>query len=225
MGSLRKFDLKTSCCNVFVETGTGGGGSLRHAYINGGFKKLISVEAHEGCALAAKKMFRKCQSVEIINDISEAALRKILPELKNEKSVLFFLDAHFVGEFSGSYDGYHANVANDVNLPLCNELKLIHDFRPDSNDIIIIDDLRLYEDGTYVGGNLPPNFANIPASMRNINFVFEIFSDRKVVRNFDDEGYLLILPHDSEFSLKRLNKLQKISRSIQEKLLLLNARI
>jgi hypothetical protein len=225
VGSLRKLDLKVSRCNVFVETGTGTGGTLRHAYINGGFKKLFSIEACEETAQAAQKMFRNCKTVEIVNDTSEAALHKILPELQNEKSVLFFLDAHFVGEISASYGGYQSNVADSVNLPLQNELQLIHDYRANSSDIIIVDDLRIYEDGPYAKGNLPPNFANIPAERRNIDFVYGIFGNRKIVRNFDDEGYLLVLPQDSEFALTKLRAPQRIWGKLLEELFLLGIKI
>lgn len=220
MGSLRKFNLKTSFCNVFVETGTGGGTTLRHAYINGDFQQLFSIEAFKETALAAQAMFRKCGTVEIVNDVSEVALHKILPRLNCEDNVLFFLDAHFVGEMSSSFGGYQSNVANNVNLPLRNELILIRDYRPNSNDIIIVDDLRIYEDGPYANGNLPPNFANIPSAVRTIDFVYEIFGNRKIVRDFDDEGYLLILPQNSEYALNELSVLQKLSRNFLEKLFL-----
>jgi hypothetical protein len=225
MGYLNKFNLKTSLCNVFVETGTGGGKSLKHAYFNGNFKKLFSVEAFKDTALAAQAMFQKHGTVEIINDTSESALHKILPRLNSEDRVFFFLDAHFVGEMSSSFQGYKSNVANEVNLPLRNELKLIREYRPNSNDIIVVDDLRLYEDGPYANGNVPPDYANIPPAMRNIDFVYEIFGDRKIVRDFDDEGYLLILPQDSEFALNKLSILQYISKKFLEKLFLLGIRI
>ena len=44
MGTLRKYDLQHTKCQVFFETGTGLGHSLKHALDNGNFSTLIALK-------------------------------------------------------------------------------------------------------------------------------------------------------------------------------------
>jgi hypothetical protein len=64
---------------------------------------------------------------------------------------------------------------------------------------------------------LPMGFGGIPAEMRNTDFVYRLFGDRKVVKDFRDEGYLIILPAGVDFELKRLGALQRLKRNLQKR--------
>ena len=213
MGTLRKYNLNKCHCEYFFETGTGLGSSLRHALHNGNFKKIFSTEIHSDTAVKAQLLFKKNRDVEIRNENSTIALKKILPTLSKSDSILFFLDAHFPGEVSEGFN-YESNVPNSLTMPLKEELKLIKLIRPDSDDILIVDDLNLFEDGPFQNGNIVKNYANITKNERGLSFVEDIFSDRGIYRDYRDEGYLIIKPLDSSFTLENLPTIYRIKRSL-----------
>jgi hypothetical protein len=213
MGTLRKYDLSSCGCIYFFETGTGLGASLRHALHNGRLKKLFSTEIHEQTAIKAQALFQNKPAVEIINENSTIALKKILPLLDPYKPILFFLDAHFPGEVSENYS-YDQNVHDDVTMPLKEELKIIKTLRPTSPDILIVDDLNLYEDGPFENGNIVKSYANIKNEERDLSFVSEIFGDKNISRDFRDEGYLILKPYGSTFCLRELPMLYRLKRSL-----------
>lgn len=70
---------------------------------------------------------------------------------------------------------------------------MIKSLRPNFNDVIIVDDLRIYETGPFKGGNMPDNI--IPPAKRNIDFVYELFSkSHDIIKLYDDHGYIVIVP-------------------------------
>ena len=217
MGTLTKYDLSQVACNVFIETGTGSGSTLEHACQTGPFEKLYSVEIHKESADKVQAKFAHLPQVKIYNTTSSEALRDIFQKLQASDKAFFFLDAHFPGEHGMDFSGYDNLALNKVTLPLEDELEMIRDARPHSDDIIVIDDLRLYEQGPFERGNLPMGFGGIPAEMRNTDFVYRLFGDRKVVKDFRDEGYLIILPVGVDFELKRLGALQRLKRNLQKR--------
>lgn len=73
-------------------------------------------------------------------------------------------------------------------------MEIIRKYRPHCRDVIIIDDLRIYEDGPFRHGNLHPEIPRLPEVLRDVDFVWRIFPDRVIKRNYRDEGYLLIYP-------------------------------
>ncbi len=217
MGTLRKYERSQSGCNVFFETGAGTGASLEHAISNGGFDHYYSVEIHDETARKAKAYFEGKKNVTILNcdSASASGLKEVLPKLSKSDKVFFFLDAHFSGEVSDKFCGYDEVEINKVNLPLENELELIRKMRPPSQDIVVVDDLRIYEDGEYENGNLPVGMLNLPEAIRNIDFVYRIFAGHAIFRLFFDEGYLLIMSKGSTFSLKKLSKLYRFQRRVR----------
>lgn len=213
MGTLRKYDLSSCDCVYFFETGTGLGASLRHALHNGRLKKLFSTEIHKQTALKAQAIFQDKPAVEIINENSTIALKKILPLIDPFEPILFFLDAHFPGEVGENYS-YDQNIHDDVTMPLKEELKIIKTLRPNSRDILIVDDLNLYEDGPFENGNIIKSYANIKEEERDLSFVSEIFEDKDIVRDFRDEGYLILKPLGSTFCLRKLPIFYRLTRSL-----------
>ena len=193
MGCLYKYQLDIFPCNVFFETGTGTGNSLEFAR-GYPFELLYSAEIDESTAVLASKRFSSFAHVKILQGDSVEVLEKVLPSLDQKSRCLFFLDAHFPGEMSDQFVGYSNTEMNALSLPLERELEIIRKYRPDCRDVIIIDDLRIYEDGPFRHGNLPPEIPRLPEVLRNVDFVKRIFSDREVKRNYRDEGYLLIYP-------------------------------
>ena len=215
MGTLTKYSLRNVPCDVLVETGTGSGASLMHALRSGRFRQLFSVEIHKESADKARQLFRGYPQVKIYNSDSESALRDIFMRVQPSDRLFFFLDAHFPGEFDAQFQGYDDMVPDRVTLPLEHELALIQAHRPTSQDLIVVDDLRLYEQGPFERGNLASGFANMPDAIRNLDFLPRIFPDRQFARDYRDEGYLYITPSGMEFSLQRLSPLERAIRTLR----------
>lgn len=216
MGTLRKYSLAHLPCNVFIETGTGNGGTLKHALESKAFERLYSVEIHKESADQVKRELALFDQVKIFNSTSADALKEILPLLEPSDRAFFFLDAHFPGEFSKSFSGYDGITVDKTTLPLEEELELICSHRGNCEDIIVIDDLRLYEQGPFEQGNLQEGFGGIPMAMRNIDFVHRIFGDRSISKDYREEGYLIISPPSIGYSLKRLGAWSRLKRNLRK---------
>jgi hypothetical protein len=216
MGTLTKYSLAQVSCNIFIETGTGTGGTLKHALESKVFEKLYSVEIHKESAEQVKKELSSFDHVKIFNSTSTIALKDIFPLLRPSDRAFFFLDAHFPGEFYETFSGYEGITIDKTSLPLEEELELIKFHRGNCEDIIVIDDLRLYEQGPFERGNLQEGFGGIPMEMRNIDFVHRIFGDRSISKDYRDEGYLIICPSSINFSLKRLGAMSRLKRNFRK---------
>jgi len=197
MGSLRRFKPQVFIdkfnCNTLIETGTGNGISLEYC-AQYRFSKLYSIEIHEKIYQAARDKFAHDKRIEILNSSSAAALEKILPTLGADDRVLFWLDAHFPGVFCGlARPGDEKD--DNIRLPLEQELSIIAAHRG-PGDVILVDDLRIYEDGPFQEGNLPDFWkTTMPESLRNIDFVYRLFGDtHDIQRLYNDTGYLSITP-------------------------------
>ncbi len=214
MGTLRKYELKTADCKVFFETGTGLGHSLLHALDNGNFDLLYSSEIHDATANRAKKLFKKNKNVEIFNMTSLAALKNVLINISPETPILFFLDAHFPGEVEDGFS-YSKVMPSNTSMPLKDEIELISNFRKNSRDVIIVDDLKLYEDGPFENGSITKDFANISDYDRGLEFIEALFPEKKIHRNYLDDGYLIIQPKDLKFNLKKVSELYRFKRQVK----------
>jgi hypothetical protein len=194
MGSLHTFILEDINCGVFFETGTGTGASLEYAAGHKQFRRLYSVEIHAATAAKAADYFKHDPRISVLNLDSEAALRQVLPTIAAEERIFFFLDAHFPGEAAPDFAGYRADQPLALKLPLERELELIRQWRGASRDVIIIDDLRLYENGPFESGNVPPESENLTPAQKNIDFAARLFPERELHRDYRNEGYLIIAP-------------------------------
>ena len=90
MGTLRKYDLQHTKCQVFFETGTGLGHSLKHALDNGNFSTLHSSEIHIPTAERASTLFASNPQVHILHSDSTTALTSILGEVPSTTPIFFF---------------------------------------------------------------------------------------------------------------------------------------
>lgn len=197
MGAIYAFDIdrlmKQYKLSTYVETGTGIGDSLRHALLFP-FQKFFSVELDPQLHEQALAKFG-LENVSIKLGMSKNELPGILTDPGIKNNILFFLDAHFPeADFGLETDRYAKSLSKYAEdaLPLKKELEIIKKFRGTKSDVIIIDDLRIYEDGNYEQGNWAER------CRYNINgreFVAEMFEkthDIKVV--LSHQGYLLLTP-------------------------------
>ena len=193
MGTIRQFNLarliKEYRATNFFETGTFRGDGVNYA-LKFPFLQITSVEIIPEIANGAKERFTENKNVKIVTGDSATALRDELPAIKN--NCIFWLDAHFPGADAG-ITAYDSEKAEEVRLPLVKELQIISTLRKKFKDVIIVDDLRIYEDGPYKNGNVPEDA--LPKMNRDISFVYNYFERSHIVlKCYLDEGYILLLP-------------------------------
>jgi ADP-heptose:LPS heptosyltransferase len=180
MGTLRDFDLANYNCDVYVETGTGFGGTLSKSIPH--FKKCYSVDMDLECVSSARNTF---PTANIVHGLSTAALEQWLKyELSLDETVLFFLDAHFPGS---DYRGKPYDISAPDAVPLEQELRLIKKYRPNANDVIICDDARIYTIAEFENGNT--EWLQVPGGYQ---FVYDIFPDATIRLTLSEEGYIII---------------------------------
>lgn len=187
MGAVYRFDLnslksKNNLVN-YVETGTGEGTCLAHAK-KFSFTRNISIEIHKEIYDNAKLKFPQD---ELLLGSSYDKLKEVLPTL--EGNTLFFLDAHFPGA-DFHYTEYSNCGEDEVRLPLQKELELLLEYRKKFNDVIIIDDLRIYMNGPFEGGNWELRES---AGSKKCGFIFDILNElnKSVAIDYRDQGYVV----------------------------------
>jgi hypothetical protein len=193
MGRIKRFNLRKlidiSGARFFFETGTWRGDGLAYAAKHP-FQKLYSSEIIESVATKAKKRFEENSKVMIFTGSSTEALEALTPTL--DAPCIFWLDAHFPGAEEG-LKGYNEFEDEAIKLPLEKEMEIIARRTASFQDIILIDDLRIYEEANYESGNMPENV--LPPKVRNIDFVTKMFGrTHTIIRSIKDEGYLIVLP-------------------------------
>jgi hypothetical protein len=180
MGMLKNFKLDKYGCDVYVETGTGGGTSLSKATPH--FKRYYSVDMDLEIVQAARNRFK---NAFIWHELSITALEHWLKnDLRPDEKVLFFLDAHFPGS---DYRGAPYDVTAPNAVPLKEELELIKKYRPNGKDVIICDDARIYTIAPFENGNVKE--LQVPGGYQ---FVCDLFPPKNVTLTHDEEGYIII---------------------------------
>jgi hypothetical protein len=193
MGSVKRFNISRLYhqykLQYFFETGTWKGDGLAYA-AKTPFKKLYSSEIIESIAKEAERRFKADKRITIINDASTSALKSYLDQIKG--SCMFWLDAHFPGAEEGLQE-YNQVKDENIKLPLQAELEIIASRQDRFKDVILIDDLRIYEEGAFQSGNMPDHILR-PAN-RSIDFVYNLFGNtHNVAKSYRNEGYLYLLP-------------------------------
>ena len=201
MGDLRIFDIeeiKTKFnLDVFIETGTLHGDTIEWLYPS--FEELHSIELDIELYEKAALRFNGNTKVKIHHGNSTEVLKKILTDIK--KSALFWLDAHFPGAdvHKVSYD----NEKNeDIRVPLYNEIQEISKRKNLYKDVIIVDDLWLYEDGNYEWGTFDDharrcNFNTTRSQLVSIDssFLYDAFKHTHNIQKLNNhQGYLIFTP-------------------------------
>ena len=198
MGTLRFFNLQplmeTFGCRYLFETGTGIGDGVQYASYYA-FERLWSVEIHPDIAATARDRFAGDPRVTILDATSEEAIAAVLPTIDRATPILFWLDAHFPGADFGLAN-YQDEKDVDRRLPLERELELIGRLRHPCRDVLLIDDLRIYEDGPYEMGPMPDYAQTLPPELRNIGFVERgPWARTHDLQRFKEHtGYLVLTP-------------------------------
>ncbi len=165
--------------NAFVETGTFLGAGVACARCFRALDEFHSVEIEPQFYEDAVYMFSRDPRVHMWFGDSKEQLPQILssPSLKDKK-ILFWLDAHHPKFY---------NCDGGTKLPLEEELRTIAKMRPRNDDVIIVDDLRMYAKDDYEAGN--------DQCVPNYNFVNEIMGERyDISKSLLHQGYLILLP-------------------------------
>jgi hypothetical protein len=198
MGTLRFFNLQSLMeqfgCRYLFETGTGIGDGLHFASYFA-FERLWSVEIHPDVAATARERFAHDPRVEILERTSEEALAALLPAIDRAKPIVFWHDAHFPGADFG-FASYQDEPDLHKRLPLARELDLIARLRHPCRDVLLIDDLRIYEDGPYEMGTMPDFAQTLAPELRNIDFATGApwSQTHDLQRFYQQTGYLVLTP-------------------------------
>lgn len=201
MGQITAFDINqivsTYNCTAYVETGTGIGVSLKHA-LGFEFNKLYTVDIDVDLIESIKKEITDSR-VSFFNEKSSDALKKIVEQVKDEDCVLFFLDAHFPGAdfHKMSYEESMRLYKKD-SMPLEEEMKIIKNARPNKKDVLIIDDLHLYQPGQYQHSNWQHTDIQEEIGVkRSAEFVVNLYSETHQILSYNaHQGYMILLPKD-----------------------------
>lgn len=176
--------VETYNLDTFIETGTFIGSGVGCArYFD--FKEIYSIEISPKLAADAAQMFAIDLRVKIIEGHSPTALEELLPKLQDKK-ILFWLDSHFPDK----YDDTVEIDSLEKIIPLKKELDLIKKYRT-GNDVIIIDDARVYETGNYEYGNYTERELIGSPSME---FIFDFEQTHEILKSDKHEGYFILLP-------------------------------
>jgi len=173
----------------FVETGTGAAEVVRSISNIKSDLNIHTIEIIEEIFNKNKISHSYLTNVNWHLGQSSEVMPEILPQL--EGNTLFWLDAHFPGADLG-LASYGDEEDLDKRLPLCSELEIIVEGRDVSNDVFVIDDLRIYEDGPFETGNWAER--NLYGG-DGIAFIEDLFEDTHfVVRSYNKQGFVILLP-------------------------------
>jgi hypothetical protein len=199
MGQITAFDLadlkdKYNISN-YVETGTGEAVSLQYA-LQFEFNNYYTIDIDEDLIQRAWIVYGGLNNVNFICNLSKNALSDLMPKLSTDPT-LFFLDAHFPGaDFHKiSYEESLRTYMNDA-FPLKDEIFIIKSGRDISNDVFVIDDFSLYEEGQYDAAVWRYQWLQEELGLQTDSaFLYEAFEQtHKVQKDMRHQGYLLVTP-------------------------------
>lgn len=201
MGHLQAFNIQRFIevfkLKGYIETGTGIGDSLSHALKFKEFDQVFSIDFDEELYKKAMINFQDSR-LKLYNNLSRIALPEILSLIPADKNFLFFLDAHFPkADFGTDPDRYVKSITEYGKdaIPLQEELTFIKNART-GKDVILIDDVWIYEDGPFEGGNWKER---PKLSIGSRDFVTELFKDtHEISVAYKQQGYLILIPKKSE---------------------------
>ena len=184
------YDIKN-----FVETGTGQAEVVRSVYEANEDLNIHTIEVVEEIFEQNKIKFSYLKDVSWHLGTSFKILPEILPTF--EGNTLFWMDAHFPGADFG-LSSYGDEKDMDKRLPLKRELESIVQSRDVKNDVFVIDDLRIYEDGPFEGGNWDER---TKYGGDGIGFIEDIFDKTHYIgRSYNAQGSVILFPITQEIS-------------------------
>lgn len=182
MGFLHTYNLKDFIdkynLTMYYESGVGTGTGFKYAKTFN-FKKFFGSEIAQGRLEPLIEEFKNDSTVDLYWGNSIYHLQLVLNENPNE-NFLFWLDGHYPAE------NYNNGTIEEL-LPLKKELEII--FNHSGNNVVIIDDLRIYEDADYEGGRLPEWAVGDKTG-------FNIPDRYNQERSLQHEGYLILTPKE-----------------------------
>lgn len=203
MGDITIFDIQNLIDNSkvrsFCETGTLHGDAVN--FISRfSFDSIISIEIVESLAVAAAKRFQHDERVKIVQGDSSKILQSICNKYL-DCDTLFWLDAHFPGA-DNNLTAYDCEQNSDTRIPLKAELQVLQNRAHHYNDIIIIDDLWLFEEGPFEWGTFNEHMKKYHNNEKreiicgqDSSFIFEMFNDtHNIQRLSNHQGYLILKP-------------------------------
>jgi hypothetical protein len=194
MGELFFFRLaemiKAFGADTFFETGTGFGLGVQVARTVP-FNLIFSVEIVASEVERIRPAFSSDSRVQLLIGRSIDLMPQILPRIPG--NMIFWLDAHFPGAHH-HIQKYDSETDIDTRLPLEKELSLIRQLRPGKRDVILIDDLRIYEQDKFEWGNLS-DIGQQGLGKYDCNFLYSTFQDTHDAHRFlNHSGYLALIP-------------------------------
>ena len=178
------YDIKN-----FVETGTGKAEVVHSVVEADDTLNVHTIEVIPEIYDKNKINFSYLKDVNWHLGTSFDILPEILPDLKG--TTLFWMDAHFPGADFG-LSSYGDEKDDDKRLPLKKELETIVENRDVTNDVFVIDDLRIYEDGPFGDGNWEDREKY---GGDGIEFIEELFDETHyVVKSYNAQGSILLFP-------------------------------
>ena len=189
------YDIKN-----FVETGTGIGEVVRSVCEIDQNINIHTIEIIEEIYDKNKISLSYLDNVNWHLGQSSDVLPDIVPSLQG--STLFWMDAHFPGaDFGLAEYGDEKNI--DKRLPLKSELEIIVKNKDVSNDVFIIDDLRIYEDGPFEAGVWKDRSKY---GGDGIEFIEELFEETHyVVKSYNQQGYIMLFPVNKDIEEEASN--------------------
>ena len=182
------YDIKN-----FVETGTGQAEVVRSVYEANEDLNIHTIEVVEEIFDQNKIKFSYLKDVSWHLGTSFKILPAILPTF--DGNTLFWMDAHFPGADFG-LSSYGEEKDMDKRLPLKRELESIVQSRDVSNDVFVIDDLRIYEDGPFETGNWDER---TKYGGDGIGFIEEMFEKTHYIgRSYNAQGSVILFPVTKE---------------------------
>ena len=184
------YDIKN-----FVETGAGQAEVVRSVYEADESLNIHTIEVVEEIFDQNKIKFSYLKDVSWHLGTSFKILPEILPTF--EGNTLFWMDAHFPGADFG-LSSYGDEKDMDKRLPLQKELESIVQSRDVRNDVFVIDDLRIYEDGPFETGNWDER---TKYGGDGIGFIEDIFEDTHYIgRSYNAQGSVILFPITRDMS-------------------------
>jgi hypothetical protein len=178
------YDIKN-----FIETGTGQAEVVQTVVEADDTLNIHTIEVIPEIYDKNKINFSYLKDVNWHLGTSFDILPEILPDLKG--TTLFWMDAHFPGADFG-LSSYGDEKDDDKRLPLKKELETIVENRDVTNDVFVIDDLRIYEDGPFGDGNWEDREKY---GGDGIEFIEELFDETHyVVKSYNAQGSILLFP-------------------------------
>jgi hypothetical protein len=175
--------------NSFVETGTGNAEVVRDVSSIKGDLDTHTIEIIEPLYNRNMTSYGYLKNVNWHLGSSIDVLPKIIPDLKT--NTLFWMDAHFPGADFG-FASYEDEKDYDKRLPLKKELETILKYKDIKNDVFVIDDLWIYEEGPYEGGNWDKRST---CGADNIDFVNDLFEDTHyIIKSYAAQGFIILFP-------------------------------